>query len=264
MVVLLWALTLLLLLGYVWTKKEQPSPSDDEHHNGENAKNEETTDYQIYEMIDTMQALSKHQTFYDLLEITPSATSEEIARRFRFVSRYWHPDKNNSEEARKMYTLMTSVSALLRSDTGRKRYEWILHEAPAWHRSSYLVRKFVQTSRLSVPQVLLLCLGFGLLVQLLVQWTGYFSAVYLIWSGRKAVGDMGQKEKKRLRKRLADGDPTFLAWSNTSYQNLLDAERETPRAPRLTELFIFRLPIILYHHLMKSKATADAPERKTE
>lgn len=260
----IWLLTLLLLFGYVWARNERSSSSDEQHHDGEDVKNEETTDYQIYEMIDTMQALSKHQTFYDLLEITPDATSEEIARRFRFASRYWHPDKNDSEEAKKMYTLMTSVSALLRSDTGRKRYEWILHEAPAWHRSSYLVRKFVQTSRLSVPQVLLLCLGFGLLVQLLVQWTGYFSAVYLIWSGRRAVGDMGEKEKKRLRKRLADGDPAFLAWSNTSYQNLLDAEREIPRAPRLTELFIFKLPAALYRHLMKSKTAADGPERKTE
>ena len=257
---MLWVVTLFLLLGYAWAKREHSS-SFEEHYEDEDVKNEETTDYQIYEMIDTMQALTKHSTFYDLLEVTPDATSDQISRRFRFVSRHWHPDKNNSEEAKRMYTLMTSVGSLLRSETGRKRYEWILHEAPAWHRSSYLVRKFVQTSRLSIPQVLLLCLGFVLLVQLLVQWTGYFAAVYLIWSGRRAVGDMGQKERKRLRKRLADGDPAFLAWSNSSYQNLLDADKETPRAPRVSELFIFKLPTLLYHHLMKSRNFTEAPEK---
>ena len=155
----LWALILLLFCLAMHGPRRDAPPRSRDTMRTMNAKNEDASDYQIYEMIDTMQALTKHRTFYDLLEVTPTATSDEISRRFRSVSRHWHPDKNDTEEAKKMYTLMTSISALLRSDAGRKGYEWILHEAPAWHKSSYLVRKFVRTSKLSIPQVLLLCSG---------------------------------------------------------------------------------------------------------
>lgn len=212
----------------------------------------EVTDYQIYELIDTMTSLTSHRTFYELLAVTPESTPDQVARQFRSISMQWHPDKNPAEEARLMYTLLTSASAILRNEVTRKRYDWILNEAPPWHRSSYLVRRFVATSRLSVLQVLVVAFGFAVLAQLVVQWSAYLTALYTRWASRRAVDEMGRKERKRFTKRMAEGDPAFLAWSNTSYQNLLESRREAPRMPRLSDLFILRVPLSLFAMLYKA------------
>lgn len=224
---------------------------DGEERGRKKKDDNDVTDYQIYELIDTMTSLTSHRTFYELLSVTPESTSDQVARQFRSISMQWHPDKNPTEEARLMYTLLTSASAILRNEVMRKRYDWILNEAPPWHRSSYLVRRFVATSRLSVLQVLVLAFCFVVLAQLVMQWSAYVTALYTRWSSRRAVGDMGRKERKRFAKRMAEGDPAFLAWSNTSYQNLLEAQREAPRMPRLTDLFIISVPSSLFIMLYK-------------
>lgn len=248
---LLWLLCVLTTIA----KASNSSFSAEEGYE-EKKRDDSVDDFQIYELIDTMHALTPHRTFYELLDVNPSSSDDLVSKKFRALSREWHPDKNPSEHAQKMYTLFTAVSAILRNEVSRRRYEWILNDAPPWHRSStYLARKFVATSKMSLWQVSLFALCLVLVAQLIAQWTAYATACYNWWRANRATREMSAKERKRYQKRLADPgtDLAFLAYSNTSYQNLLEAQRPLPAAPRILDLFVFALPMAAFKRIFHRK-----------
>jgi len=227
-------------------------------------------DYEIYEAIDTMTSLTGKQSFYDLIGVTPSTDSEEIGRVFRKMSVKYHPDKKTSpsggplspeeyEKTEKLYKLIQYVGSLLRDPKYRARYDWIMNEAPAWHRQSYYMRKIMRkTSKLSLLQVLWIAFGFITGSQLLLQWCKYgLDWIYVLYN-RNAVKGMGEKEVKRLKKRLAQGnslsifsslfgvgDVASMSLNNSSYMALSIAHGATPKMPSPLDLLVFSVPMSL-------------------
>lgn len=213
--------------------------------------------YEIYEAIDTLNELAPgHRTFYDFLGVSPDALDDDVSRAFRKAAVQYHPDKlrlqgrwNRSTE--RMSKTVQFIGSLLRTDEGRRQYDWILNEAPAWHRQSvYVMRRLVPTSKLSIPQVLLITLLFSVLLQLVAQWIGYAAAWYMIISSRWAVRAMGEKEVKRMKKRMEGSDPAFIAMSNTNYHAIMLAEGAPPRLPNPLSLWVFALPMGLARRLL--------------
>ena len=181
-------------------------------------------DYEIYSVIDTVKELKGNQaaTLYDLLEVSPAATVDEIDRIFRRLSVRLHPDKHVDDpalpaadqraardRAERLFKTMQYVRGLLRDQRGRSRYEWILHEAPGWHRQSvYLARK-IRTGvqmKLSLGQVAWILVVGAVLAQLALHWIRWGIEVVLGWLGRREVAGMGEKEVKRMKKRMANGN----------------------------------------------------------
>lgn len=226
----------------------------------ERGKEREPDYYGIYSAIDTMTRLTKHRTFYELLGVEPDASSDVISRAFRKTSLAHHPDKLRQQgivpdaQSQQLSQLVQFVGSLFRSERGRQDYDWVLNEAPAWHRQSvYMMRRLSPTSKLTLRQVLFIVLVFSLGLQLAAHWMGYLASWYMILSSRWALREMGEKEVKRLRKRMLGTDPTFLAMSSTAYHTIMNADRPPPPLPNPLRLWIFALPIRLFKAVLPGK-----------
>lgn len=234
--------------------------TEDGTKGGQRGRGEREPDYYgIYSAIDTMTRLTKHRTFYELLGVEPDASDETISRAFRKTSLAHHPDKLRQqgimpdEQSQQLSQLVQFAGSLFRSERGRQDYDWVLNEAPAWHRQSvYMMRRLSPTSKLTLRQVLFIVLAFSLGLQLAAHWMGYLASWYMILSSRWALREMGEKEVKRLRKRMLGADPTFLAMSSSAYYTILNADRPSPPLPSPLRLWIFALPIRLVKAMLFS------------
>lgn len=59
--------------------------------------------------------------YYELLEISPEATKEELKKQYHFLSRKYHPDKNNGEDNH--FKKIKEAYDVLYDDTERKKYD---------------------------------------------------------------------------------------------------------------------------------------------
>lgn len=257
----MYAVVLLVLLAVVLLPliscnfhevKEERRPSD--------------YDYEIYELIDRLNKLKpEHSTLYDLLGVKPSASSDEISRQFRRLSFPFHPDKTQGDlEAKKMFTLYSGASQVLKVPETRKRYEWILHEAPPWHRSQvYLIQKLqkraaargaggekMRGNEMSVLGLFAFITLSLTLAQLIIQWTRFLINRYWIWSGTRALKSIPSQELKRMEKKAQRSDLTFLAHVDANFVNLQAARSQPLPFPLPTDLFIFALPINLVKYIL--------------
>lgn len=69
----------------------------------------------------------EHWTYFEMFDLTPSATMEEIRARFPMVAATWHPDRANTNELRALYTeifaLYNSAFSTLSDPKSREQYE---------------------------------------------------------------------------------------------------------------------------------------------
>jgi curved DNA-binding protein CbpA len=222
------------------------------------SKNAADFDYEIYELIDRLNKLKpQHSTLYDLLGVKPSASPEEISRQFRRLSFPYHPDKTQGDvEANKIFMLYSGASQVLKVPETRKRYEWILHEAPPWHRSQvYLIRQLQKrnearagrsgSKEISVLGLVAFLVGSLTLAQLIIQWTRFLINRYWIWSGQKALKSIPPQELRRMEKKALRSDLTFLANVDSNFENLQAARTEPLPFPLPTDLFLFKIPLNL-------------------
>ena len=62
--------------------------------------------------------------YYEILGVSPSATSEEIKKSFRNLALKYHPDKNrNSEESKQKFMKIVEAYEVLSDEQARKNYD---------------------------------------------------------------------------------------------------------------------------------------------
>ncbi|EEB07905.1 DNAJ domain-containing protein Erj5 [Schizosaccharomyces japonicus yFS275] len=99
-------------------------------------------DHEIFEVVDNLRSLLKNKkSFYEVLEVSPSATAKQINRAFRAKSRVYHPDKN--KKTRDIYTQLNLAVNILRKPEARKRYDHFLKNGfPKWKGTAYLYSRY--------------------------------------------------------------------------------------------------------------------------
>lgn len=233
------------------------------YNDSEGAK-DDSNFYELYEALDTLVELTPHQTFYELLGVPPDADDSTISRAFRRTSVLFHPDKLKhqgkwDERTERVSKLVQFVGTLMRSERGRKDYDWVLNEAPAWHRQTvYVMRKWMPSSKLSIRQVAVIVMVFSVGMPLLIQWFGYIVAWYMILSSRWEMRGMGEKEVKRMRKRIVGADPAFIAMNYSTYHTIMLADSPSPPFPNPLNLWVFRLPMYIIKSLIPTGDKAKA------
>ena len=61
-------------------------------------------------------------SLYDILEIKPTATENEIKKAYHKLALQYHPDKNNSVDATEKFQNITSAYQILIDEKSRKEY----------------------------------------------------------------------------------------------------------------------------------------------
>ncbi len=65
----------------------------------------------------------KNKNFYDILDLTPSASKEDIKAAYRRLVRIYHPDVNKTKEAEEYFKLLNNAVQTLLDDTKRLQYD---------------------------------------------------------------------------------------------------------------------------------------------
>lgn len=73
--------------------------------------------------------MAKSRDFYDILEVSRSATSEEIKAAYRKLARKLHPDVNKAPDAEKKFTELRAAYEVLSDEKKRKVYDRVGHDA---------------------------------------------------------------------------------------------------------------------------------------
>jgi curved DNA-binding protein CbpA len=64
-------------------------------------------------------------SYYDILQVSPNATTEEIRRSFRNLALKYHPDKNkNSEESKQKFMKLVEAYEVLSDEQARRDYDY--------------------------------------------------------------------------------------------------------------------------------------------
>ncbi|KZW04216.1 hypothetical protein EXIGLDRAFT_758512 [Exidia glandulosa HHB12029] len=119
---LVFALACLLCLVFAWDKE----------------------DYEIFDLQEALEkAEGKGTTFYSWLDVTSTATNNEIAKAYRKKSLEMHPDKNPGVKGiQDRYARLGVIQKILRSE-GRERYDFFYKNGfPRWRGTGYYYSRF--------------------------------------------------------------------------------------------------------------------------
>ena len=208
---------------------------------------------EFYSLIDQMERLTGHKTFYKLLDVTSDASQKEIATAFHKLSMKWHPDKSTYPNASEVYPLLGTVSKILRDqDVGgsKERYDWILNEAPHWHRSAYQVKRMV-TAKVTLVQIVVFALIFTHVAQVVCALAKYFVEVIHFRSAQVTINKLGEKEQKRLARKYGDG--SLVSSNDDVYVAAYLATKKPPSRPRILDsLWMVSLACSVFEVVKKS------------
>jgi curved DNA-binding protein CbpA len=73
-------------------------------------------------------------SYYEILEVSPDATPEEIKKSFRKLALKYHPDRNkNSDESKQKFMRLVEAYEVLSNEHSRKKYDGDANtKRPGW------------------------------------------------------------------------------------------------------------------------------------
>jgi DnaJ family protein C protein 1 len=144
---------------------------------------------EVFDVVDEVK-----ENFYTLLNVSQSATNQEIKSAFRGLSLKLHPDKNPTVDTSVQFRNLVSVYEVLRSTAKRKYYDEVLvNGLPNWRSAVYYYRYVRKMGMVEVCIILFTIVTIG---QYLVNWAAYLERKYTI-----------EQNKKPKRKNKSDKPP---------------------------------------------------------
>ncbi|KAJ2395322.1 hypothetical protein GGI05_001635 [Coemansia sp. RSA 2603] len=184
-------------------------------------------DHEIFELYDDIKTNEPTTDWYALLSLTPKASTAEINKAYRQLSRKYHPDKlqhlPDASQQEKRFQRLSLVVNILRDPESRKKYNFFRKNGvPSWRGTAYMYRRW----RPGFATVLVGLLVFTSGMQYLFAWLSF-------WRARQRVEEI---EKDVRAGKLRREDLVF------------DSAAINPYAvppPAITRLLVVRLPLAL-------------------
>merc|ERR1711990_124319 len=131
-----------------------------------------------------------NENFYDFIGVSPDATEKEIKKAYRTLSKSWHPDRNNSENASDNFRILAAITEILKNEENRERYDRVLVEGlPNWRSPTYYMRKL---RKMSSTEVFVLVLVIATTIHYCAMWGSYLEKKMILDDHI----DMASKRKK--------------------------------------------------------------------
>ncbi|KZV76100.1 DnaJ-domain-containing protein [Peniophora sp. CONT] len=102
-------------------------------------------DHEIFDLVSALEAAEgKGTTFYSWLNVSSSATREELSKAYRKLSMQLHPDKNpNIKNAHERFARLGVIGKILREKESRARYDFFYKNGvPTWRGTGYYYSRF--------------------------------------------------------------------------------------------------------------------------
>ncbi|PPQ94014.1 hypothetical protein CVT25_009862, partial [Psilocybe cyanescens] len=102
-------------------------------------------DHEIFDIVTELEAAEgKGTTFYSWLDVSSTATTNEIAKAYRKKSMILHPDKNPDVKGiHERFARLGVISTILRNKESRKRYDFFYKNGvPKWRGTGYYYSRF--------------------------------------------------------------------------------------------------------------------------
>ena len=82
------------------------------------------------------------KSYYEILNITPEATKEEIKKQFKKLVKMYHPDINSSFEAEEIFKQINKAAQILLDDEKRKNYDALRNVNKEIYKSQKIYKKY--------------------------------------------------------------------------------------------------------------------------
>ncbi|KAI8824350.1 DnaJ domain-containing protein [Fimicolochytrium jonesii] len=216
----------------------------------------EQADYEIFDLSDALKKSAEADVdFYSVFNLTRTATVSEITKAYRQLSKTIHPDKNPDPKAGELYTVLTSVTTLLKDEKSRERYDNHLRNGiPKWRGTGYYYNHY-KPGFFGIFVIILVASSF---VQYVSAWIQYQQRKGQVAEAQASVNNLTyQQVKKQLKKRGASDSPNLSrkAFKNTSAIELLASTGELPPQlvaipPSVKDTALVRLPLWVFSLLV--------------
>jgi len=210
-------------------------------------------DFNIFDLADALTKETKNagETFYSILDIGNDATTQEISKAYRKLSRTLHPDKNPKQKT--LYTTLTSIVELLKDAEARERYDQHLRFGiPKWKGTMYLYSRYRPTLAHTLVFILL-AVSWG---QWVSGWANYHYKHYTLsqmiqeLKDANAYNQMSKVLQKKLGKTELD-EQDIVQLVAEAFE--ADESNLTPMKPSWKDSLVVTLPKMLWHLIVNHK-----------
>ncbi|XP_050093786.1 uncharacterized protein F54F2.9 [Anopheles aquasalis] len=176
-------------------------------------------DMEIFDLVEEV-----NQNFYQVMNISNTASAAEIKRAFRKLSVILHPDKSDAEDANIQFRNLVSVYEILKDPVKREKYDKVLKDGmPNWRSAVYYYR---HVRKMGIAESAIILFVVITVTQYLVAWAAYVEKKY---TAEQIVGS-------KLRK---------LSKKKQTNQHLEELIYEIPQ-PSIRNTLPFQIPICLW------------------
>lgn len=222
-------------------------------------------DREIFKLNDQVTAdVGEKASFYDWLEVSPKATSEEIHKAYKRLSRKIHPDKVrrqsgiNAKEATERFARLGLINKILRDTDSKERYDFYLeHGFPKLKGSDYFYSRY-RPGIGFVIVFLYLLIGGGQFVAAKITASQHRKHMSSVIDEAKSTAWPGGFPESGKRKIALSSGKVFMVYpdglvslveNNVEYPLLLDDIQD----PKWSETIIFTFPLRVFHQFFPPK-----------